>query len=83
MTAWRVDRVTLPRVAWDNAALAVLERTLDDSANRRVTLAEAFLAADEIVEASAGVLRDLRLFPDVIARNLATASARSPQSSVC
>lgn len=80
ITAEKVDSLArwiaaLPRVAWDNAALAVLERTLDDSANRRVTLAEAFLAADEIVEASAGVLRDLRLFPDVIARNLATFGA--------
>jgi len=80
ITAEKVDSLArwiaaLPRVAWDNAALAVLERTLDDSANRRVTLAEAFLAVDEIVEASAGVLRDLRLFPDVIARNLATFGA--------
>ncbi len=65
----------LPRVAWDNAALAILERTLDDSANRRVMLAEAFLAVDEIVEASTGVLRDLRLFPDAIARNLAAFGA--------
>jgi adenylosuccinate lyase len=65
----------LPRVAWDNAALAVLERTLDDSANRRLVLAEAFLAVDEIVEATTRVMRDLRLFPDVIARNLAAFGA--------
>ncbi|MDZ4669309.1 MAG: lyase family protein, partial [Phototrophicales bacterium] len=33
---------TLPRVAWDNAAHSLLERTLDDSANRRIILAEGF-----------------------------------------
>ncbi|MEB2287587.1 MAG: adenylosuccinate lyase [Anaerolineae bacterium] len=80
ITAEKVDSLArwvaaLPRVAWDNAALAVLERTLDDSANRRVMLAEAFLAVDEIVKASASVLGDLRLFPDVIARNLAVFGA--------
>ncbi|MDY4888764.1 MAG: adenylosuccinate lyase [Sphaerochaetaceae bacterium] len=36
--------------AWDNASLCILERTLDDSANRRVCLPEAFIAVDEILE---------------------------------
>jgi adenylosuccinate lyase len=39
----------LPAVAWENAAEALLERTLDDSANRRVMLPEAFLACDEML----------------------------------
>jgi adenylosuccinate lyase len=50
---------TLPRVAWDNAAHSLLERTLDDSANRRSVLPEAFLIADTIVARTAGILNGL------------------------
>lgn len=39
----------LPAVAWQNEATNLLERTLDDSANRRIILPEAFLATDEIL----------------------------------
>ena len=61
----------LPRVAWDNAALSALERTLDDSANRRSALPEAFLAVDEILSRMNGIVRGLRLGRAAMARNLA------------
>ena len=75
VTAEKIDSLArwvaaLPRVAWDNAALSVLERTLDDSANRRLLLAEAFLAIDEIVRASVKVVRGLRVDREAIARNV-------------
>jgi len=37
------------QVAWNNAANQLLERTLDDSANRRSMLPEIFLASDEML----------------------------------
>ena len=62
----------LPRVAWDNAALSMLERTLDDSANRRTILPEAFLATDEILRRARRILKGLRIDRDAMGRNLAT-----------
>ena len=49
----------MPRVAWDNAAHSHLERTLDDSANRRMLLPEAFLLADELVGRATRIVRGL------------------------
>jgi len=65
----------LPRVAWDNAALSLLERTLDDSANRRLILPGAFLAVDEMLRCSHGVIRELQINRDMVARNLAMYNA--------
>ncbi len=62
----------LPRVAWDNAAHSLLERTLDDSANRRVLLPEAFLAAEEITLLATRIVRELQVDERQIARTLAT-----------
>lgn len=61
----------LPRVAWDNAAHHLLERTLDDSANRRLILPEAFLATDEILMRTARILNGLHINHAAIERNLA------------
>jgi adenylosuccinate lyase len=61
----------LPRVAWDNAAHSLLERTLDDSANRRIYLPEAFLASDEILRRARRVLEGLNIHDEGIQRNLA------------
>ncbi len=44
---------------WQNAASTLLERTLDDSANRRVVIPEAFLAMDEMLLTCAGVVQGL------------------------
>jgi adenylosuccinate lyase len=61
----------LVRVAWDNAAHCLLERTLDDSANRRLILPGAFLASDEILCRAHRVLRGLRIHDGAVAHNLA------------
>ena len=61
----------LPRVAWDNAAHSLLERTLDDSANRRLILPEAFLAADELLIRARRLLGGLVIYEGGVARNLA------------
>jgi adenylosuccinate lyase len=59
-------------VAWQNASTNYLERTLDDSANRRATLPEAFLCADEIVAQTRRVVDGLRVNDRRIAANLRT-----------
>jgi adenylosuccinate lyase len=62
----------LPRVAWDNGAHNLLERTLDDSANRRLILPEAFLAAEELLLRASRVLKGLRIDEAAVRRNLDT-----------
>ena len=42
------------------------ERTLDDSANKRISVAEAFLAADSILNILLNVTSDLVVYPKVI-----------------
>jgi len=59
-----------PRTAWDNAAHSLLERTLDDSANRRMILPEAFLITDELLNITMDILPDIIVDKTSIARNL-------------
>jgi len=54
----------------DNASMTHstqwLERTLDDSANRRLVLAEAFLGIDSVLNISINVVTGLHVWPQVI-----------------
>ncbi len=54
------------------AATQWFERTLDDSANKRIAVAESFLAVDGILDLFANVSRGLVVYPKVIARRLAS-----------
>jgi adenylosuccinate lyase len=62
----------MPRTAWDNAASSLLERTLDDSANRRTLLPEAFLICDELIITTRRILEGLQVDETAIHRNLQT-----------
>jgi adenylosuccinate lyase len=53
------------------AAAQWLERTLDDSANRRLTLPEAFLATDAILILATNIAAGLEVREDVIRRHVA------------
>ena len=58
-----------PNAAW-TAASQWLERTLDDSANRRMVLPEAFLAADALLLLWRSVAAGLEVHPAMVRRNL-------------
>lgn len=75
IAAENIDSLTrlvaaFPRTAWDNAALSLLERTLDDSANRRLFLPEAFLLTDEVLGRAQKLVEGLSIWPGPTARNL-------------
>ena len=61
---------TLPAVALENATLSYLERTLDDSANKRIIVPEAFLATDEILRTAEHIVPGLVINDKKIAYNL-------------
>jgi adenylosuccinate lyase len=63
--------MTLPVCAAQTAATQWLERPLDDSVNRRLTLPQAFLAADALLRLALNISNGLIVNPEVIARNVA------------
>jgi adenylosuccinate lyase len=63
---------TLPQVAWQNAGHSLLERTLDDSANRRSLIPEAFLIADEVLLSTLKIIKGLNINEKAIQRNHST-----------
>lgn len=69
--------VAMERVTWDNASHSLLERTLDDSANRRETLPVSFLATDEMIRVAARIIGDLRVDVKAAERNFARFGAFS------
>jgi adenylosuccinate lyase len=60
----------MPRLAWDNAANSLLERTLDDSANRRTLFPEAFLICDELLLTTKQIISGLQVNREAIKHNL-------------
>lgn len=52
------------------AATQWLERTLDDSANRRIAIPEAFLACDAILSLIINVISGCRVYPNVMKKHL-------------
>jgi adenylosuccinate lyase len=63
--------LALPAAASQTAATQWLERTLDDSAVRRLIIPQAFLAADAILGLYLNVVPGLVVHPPVIARHVA------------
>lgn len=58
-----------PITAWSNAAHSLLERTLDDSANRRSLLPEACLIADELLRTALKLVEGMVFNPTAMQRN--------------
>ena len=62
--------MNLPGNPANTAATQWFERTLDDSANRRLALPEAFLAADVVLSILIDVTNGLQVWPKVIAKHI-------------
>ena len=60
--------ITLHSNAANTHATQWLERTLDDSANRRLTLSEAFLSADAILLTLLNITQGMVVYPKIIQR---------------
>lgn len=62
--------INMQNTAYQNACGQFLERTLDDSANRRMIIPEAFLATDGILNLMLDVASGMKVYPKVIEKNL-------------
>jgi adenylosuccinate lyase len=62
--------ISLQSSAANTVAVQWMERTLDDSANRRLVLPQAFLAVDAILILYQNVASGMVVYPQVIAKNL-------------
>jgi len=62
--------IALAQSAYQNAAEQWLERTLDDSSNKRLVIPEAFLATDGILQIVAHVAGGLVVYPKVMRARL-------------
>ena len=63
--------VSLPMNAAITASTQWFERTLDDSANRRIVIAQAFLALDGVLNIYMNVSENLVVYDKVIAKHIA------------
>jgi len=63
--------ISLQAATAHTAATQWLERTLDDSAARRLVLPQAFLATDGVLRLYLNIARGLVVYPEVVRRNLA------------
>lgn len=61
---------SLPIVAQENSSSSLLERTLDDSANKRITMSEGFLAVDEILITAEKIIEGMLINKEKIKFNL-------------
>jgi len=62
--------MTLHQNAVMTSSVQWFERTLDDSANRRITLPEAFLTADVVLKTLQNVSEGLVVYPKVVERHI-------------
>jgi adenylosuccinate lyase len=62
--------MSLPANAANTAAVQWMERTLDDSANRRLVLPQAFLAIDAVLLLYQNVASGLVVYPKIVRKNL-------------
>lgn len=62
--------ITLSANAFNTASVQWLERTLDDSANRRISIAEAFLTADIVLNTLQNIFEGTVVYPAVINKHI-------------